>query len=299
VTLPALVWLVLATIWGSTWLFIKVGLQDLPPFWFAAMRFVVAAMPLVAWLLVRRGPLRHTAGDWRLMIITGLLTFTVNYALVFWGELHVSAGLAALIYTTFPMLGMLQAHWLLPSEPLTLRKAGGAALALLGVTVIFHDQIDLRGPMALVGSVAILVAATGTAYADVIIKQKGVHIDPVTMTAVQMVAGVIPLLGLAFAVEGNPLAIVWTRRAVTALLYLALVGSSLTFVLLYWLIQRMQVTRAMLIPLLSTVIAVTLDAIVLGERLPLRTFAGGVGVLAGLLIALRVPRPPAGFGRGR
>jgi drug/metabolite transporter (DMT)-like permease len=286
VTLPALVWLLLATIWGSTWLFIKVGLQDLPPFWFAAIRFVVASGPLVAWLALRRRPLRHPAADWRLMVVTGLLTFTLNYALVFWGELHVSAGLAALIYTTFPILGMLQAHWLLPNEPLTPRKAGGAMLALAGVAVIFHNQIDLRGPMALAGSVAILVAATGTAYADVLIKKRGVHIDPVTMTAVQMVAGVIPLLGLAVAVEGSPMAIVWTRRGVVALLYLAFAGSSVTFVLLYWLIQRMQVTRVMLIPLLSTIVAVGLDALVLGERLAWQTLAGGVGVLAGLVIAL-------------
>jgi drug/metabolite transporter (DMT)-like permease len=284
------VWLLLATIWGSTWLFIKVGLQDLPPFWFAAIRFVVASGPLVLWLAMRRRPLRHPPADWRLMVITGLLTFTLNYALVFWGELQVSAGLAALIYTTFPILGMLQAHWLLPSEPLTLRKAGGAVLALIGVAVIFHNQIDLRGPMALAGSAAILVAAGGTACADVLIKKRGVHIDPVTMTAVQMVAGLVPLLGLAFAVEGSPLTIVWTRRAVVALVYLALVGSSLTFVLLYWLIQRMQVTRAMLIPLMSTVVAVSLDAVLLGERLPWQTAVGGLGVLGGLVVALRAPR---------
>jgi drug/metabolite transporter (DMT)-like permease len=285
------VWLLLATIWGSTWLFIKVGLQDLPPFWFAAIRFVVASGPLLLWLAVRRRPLRHPPADWRLMVVTGLLTFTLNYALVFWGELHVSAGLAALIYTTFPILGMLQAHWLLPNEPLTLRKGGGAFLALLGVAVIFHNQIDLRGPMALVGSAAILVAAAGTAYADVLIKKHGVHIDPVTMTAVQMAVGVVPLLGLAVGIEGSPLSIAWTRRAVFALVYLAFVGSSLTFVLLYWLIQRMQVTRAMLIPLLSTVVAVGLDAVVLGERLPWQTLIGGVGVLAGLVIALRGPQP--------
>jgi drug/metabolite transporter (DMT)-like permease len=290
VTLPALLWLLLATIWGSTWLFIKVGLQDLPPFTFAAIRFVVASAPLVAWLAIRRRPLRYPAADWRLMVVTGLLTFTVNYALVFWGELHVSAGLAALIYTTFPILGMLQAHWLLHDEPLTARRLSGAVLALGSVAVIFHNQIDLRGPMALLGSAAILVAATGTAYADVLVKKSGVHIDPVTMTAVQMVAGVIPLLALGLVVEGSPFTLRWTTRAVVCLLYLALVGSSVTFVTLYWLIRRMQVTRVMLIPLLSTVIAVTLDAMILGERLHWRTLAGGLGVLAGLVIAVGGPR---------
>ena len=287
--LPALIWILLATIWGSTWLFIKVGLADLPPFWFAATRFVVALIPLTALLALRRRPLRHSAADWRLMVVTGLLVFAFNYSLVFWGEVHISAGLAALLYTTFPILGMLQAHWLLPSEPLTGRKLGGAVLAVVGVAVIFQSQIELRGPMALLGSLALVAAAAGTAYADVLIKGSGAHIDPLTMTAVQMVAGVIPMLGLAWAVEGSPLALQWSPRAVLALLYLALVGSSVTFVLLYWLIQRMQVTRTMLIPLMSTVIAVSLDAAILGERLHWRTLVGGLGILAGLVISLSRP----------
>jgi drug/metabolite transporter (DMT)-like permease len=296
VTVPALVWLLLATIWGSTWLMIKVGLADLPPVTFAAIRFVVAATPLWAFLALRRRPLRYSRADWRLMIVTGLLTFALNYTLVFWGESHISAGLAAILYTTFPMLGMLQAHWLLPAEPLTARKLGGAVVALAGVAVIFYNQVSLQGPWALAGSVALVVAATGTAYADVIIKGSGSHIEPVTMTAVQMAVSLPPMLTLALIVDGNPFALRWTARAVATLLYLALVGSSLTFVLLYWLIQRMQVTRTMLIPLLSTVIAVTLDAVILGERLHWRTLAGGAGVLAGLVVALSRParRRPRG-----
>jgi drug/metabolite transporter (DMT)-like permease len=284
-----MVWLLLATIWGSTWLFIKIGLADLPPLTFAALRFVVAAAPLVAWLAVRRRPLRYPAADWRLMIGTGLLIFTANYTLVFWGESHISAGLAAILYTTFPILGMLLAHWMLPDEPLTARKLGGSVFAVGGVVLIFYNQIALRGPLALAGSVAIVIAATGTAYADVVIKRRGVHIEPVTMTAVQMVAGLAPMLVLAAAVEGSPLALAWTPRAVVSLFYLALVGSSVTFVLLYWLIQRMQVTRTMLMPLLSTLIAVVLDGLVLGERPDWRAAVGGTAILGGLVIALWTP----------
>lgn len=285
-TLPAVVWLLLATIWGSTWLVIKVGLADLPPVSFAAIRFVVAAAPLCAWLALRRRPLTYSRADWRLMIVTGLLVFALNYTLVFWGESHISAGLAAILYTTFPILGMVMAHWLLPAEPLTARRVGGAVVAMAGVAVIFYNQVDLRGPWALIGSVALVAAATGTAFADILIKRSGSHIEPITMTAVQMVASLPPMLTLAVIVDGNPLALPWTPRAVGALLYLALVGSSLTFVLLYWLIQRMQVTRTMLMPLFSTVIAVVLDAVILGDRLHWRTLAGGAAVMAGLAVAL-------------
>ncbi|MDH4044448.1 MAG: DMT family transporter [Gemmatimonadota bacterium] len=292
-TLPVLVWLLLATIWGSTWLFIKVGLMDLPPFSFAAWRFVLASIPLLIWLVLRRPVRRYAAADWRLMIGTGLLTFALNYTLVFWGESHISAGLAAILYSTFPVLGMLMAHWMLPAEPLTMRKFGGALVAVGGVAVIFYDQIHLRGAWAVAGSAAVVIAATSSAYAGVLIKRQGTHIDPVVMTAVQMLASVGPMMILGLAVDGDPRAFAWTPRAVLSVVYLALLGSSLTFVLLYWLMQRIPVTRVMLIPLFSTLIAVALDAAVLGEQLHWRALVGAAGILGGLAAALAPhPEPP-------
>jgi len=279
--------MLLATVWGSTWLFIKIGLEDLPPFTFAALRFVVALMPLVLWMVVRRVRLPRSRADWWLMIVTGLLTFTMNYSLVFWGESHISSGLAAILYTTFPLQGLVLAHVLLPEEPMTLGKVAGVAIAAAGVVLIFYNQVELRGLLAFAGAGALVVAAFGTALADVLIKRQGVHIEPVTMTAVQMGVGVIPMLALGLLAEGNPLRFHWTGRAVFSLLYLAFVGSALTFVLLYWLIQRMQVTRTMLIPLWSTLIAVLLGAAVLGERLGWRVLAGAGGILVGLVVAVR------------
>lgn len=291
-SLRVVVWFLLATVWGSTWLFIKVGLEDLPPITFAGLRFVLASVPLVLWLWVRRVPLPRTRAEWRLMIVTGWLTFSLNYGLVFWGEQYISSGLAAILYTWFPIAGLLIAHGMLPSEPMTGRKVAGVLLAVVGVVLIFYNQAELRGGFALLGSAALLVAATGTALADVLIKKSGTHIDPVVMTAVQMVAGFVPMLALGIPLEGNPFDYAWTPRAVFALCYLALLGSSLTFVLLYWLIQRMEVTRTMLIPLFSTLVAVVLGIVVLGETLTPRLAAGGAGILLGLVVATRRAPPP-------
>jgi len=299
---PAVAWLLLGTIWGSTWLFIKVGLDSgLPPLGFAGLRFVVASIPLVLWLVIRRARLPRTWPEWRLMLVTGWLTFTVNYALVFWGESHISSGLAAILYTNFPVFGIVLAHFMLPEEPMTWRKTGGVALAVLGVVLIFWNQISVKGPLALAGSAAIVVASLGTAYADVVIKRSGTHIDPVVLTAVQMVGGWIPLVVLALIVDGNPLHYHWTPRGALSLFYLALLGSALAFVLLYWLIQRMQVTRTMLIPLLSTLFAVALGIVVLGEAFSVRVVIGGLGVLGGLVMAAGGRAPPRRkwSGRGR
>ena len=102
---PIIVWFVLCLIWGSTWLFIKLGLQDLPPFTFAGIRFVIASAMLLSLIAVRRAPLPRERRDWGLIAATGVLSFTVNYGLLFWGEQHVSSGLAALLQATIRSSG--------------------------------------------------------------------------------------------------------------------------------------------------------------------------------------------------
>ena len=105
-----IVWLILCGIWGSTWLFIKIGLNDLPPFSFAAIRFVIAAAILWAIVALRRYRLPRSKSDWLMLAGTGVLAFTVNYGLVFWGEQYISSGLAALLQATIPAFGLLFAH---------------------------------------------------------------------------------------------------------------------------------------------------------------------------------------------
>ena len=100
-----LVWLILCCIWGSTWLFIKIGLEDLPPLTFAGIRFVIASAILIVILFVRRLPFAELLTNWRLLAYTGVLSFTFNYGFIFWGEQHISSGLAALLQATIPAFG--------------------------------------------------------------------------------------------------------------------------------------------------------------------------------------------------
>src|SRR5438105_14959974 len=129
-------WLTLCAVWSSTWLAIKIGLRDLPPISFVAIRFLIAILVLTAVSAgrVRLVPLHRT--DYVVLAFTGILMFAVNYTLPFWGELYVSSGLAAVLQATIPIFGMIFAHWMLPDEPLRLQKLLGALLALAGVALI-------------------------------------------------------------------------------------------------------------------------------------------------------------------
>jgi len=283
-SLPFLVWLFLGSIWGSTWLFIKVGLRDLPPFTFAAIRFIIAVQPLFLLLYLKKPKPPKNRKEWLVVAVTGLLTFGVNYGLVFWGENHISSGLTAILYTTLPLFGLTLAHFMVASEPLSLPKLTGVLIAIAGVITIFSNQIALSDNMALWGTAAILAASLATAYAGILVKLHINHLDPLIITTGQMCFGVVPLIVLGLMIEGNPLVHAWNARAWFALLYLALVGSSLTFVLLYWLMQNMEVTKTQLMIFFSTLIAVLLGKLVFDEALNWRIGLGGFGILAGLLI---------------
>ena len=291
--LALLVWLALCVIWSSTWIFIKLGLQDLPPVFFVGLRFVIASAVLVLINVARRTPWPRAARDWRLIALTGFLTFTVNYGLLFWGEKQIASGLAAVLQATIPASGLVFAHLYLPGERLSAPKVLGVLLGLVGVGIIFSDEFHLAGPLALWGSAAVVVGAASTSYASVLVKARGSHLDPAMLAAGQMTCGWVPLVALGGLLEGNPLRFHWTGQAVFSLFYLALLGSALAFCMMYWLVRRVQITKIMLISLVTPVAAVLIGAWWLHERLTSHAFAGGVCVLLGLVLVIyrRAPRP--------
>ena len=283
-----IVWLILCGIWGSTWLFIKIGLADLPPITFAGIRFVIASLILTSLVLARRAPLPRTRRDWTLIAISGVLQFALNYGLVFWGEQHISSGLAAVLQSTFPAFGLVIAHFYLPHERMTTTRVVGVLMGVFGVAVIFSHQLSIAGRMALLGSVALVLSAFFGSYGNVLVKAFGGKIDPQVLAAGQMVFGFVPLLAIGIPTEGNPLNFHWTTRAVICLLYLVVVGSVVAFALYYWLVRNMDVTNTMLIALVTPVVAVVLGMVVLHEKLNWRLLAGGACIISGIaLIVLR------------
>jgi drug/metabolite transporter (DMT)-like permease len=286
-----LVWLVLCGIWGSTWLFIKLGLEDLPPLTFAGIRFVISCAIVFTIIRIRGIQLPRARADWFLLAVTGILSFGFNYGLVFWGEQHISSGLAALLQSTLPAFGLVFAHFHLPAERLSWTRIAGVVLGVCGVAVVFSNQLAIAGRQALAGCVALILSAACAAYSNVLVKAHAKNLNPAITTGGQMLFGLLLLLAVGIPLEGNPFRFHWTRMAVIALLYLAIVGSVIAFMLYYWLVQNMDVTKSMLIALVTPVVAVILGMIVLNEEFGWRTLAGGAMIISGIaLIVVRANR---------
>ena len=280
-------WLTLCAVWSSTWLAIKIGLRDLPPISFVAIRFLIAIVVLVAVSAGRTRLLPMRRNDYAMLAITGILMFAVNYTLLFWAELHVSSGLAAVLQATIPIFGMIFAHWMLPDEPLRLQKLGGALVALAGVTVICGRLLGFNGPLAFWGGVGVVFGAASAAFANVLVKARSIQLAPAMLAAWQMIFGIAPLLVLGFAVEGNPARFHWTAMSVFCLLYLAVIGSALTFLLLYWLLPRLKVAQLQSISLITPPGAVMFGWLLGGETFPVSSLLGAALVLAGVWMIFR------------
>jgi drug/metabolite transporter (DMT)-like permease len=280
-------WLTLCIVWSSTWLAIKVGLRDLPVFSFVAIRFVIAIAVLIAVSLGRTRLLPQTRADYFTLAITGVLMFALNYTLVFWGELYVSSGLAAVLQTTILIFGMLFAHWMLPDEPLRFQKLAGALLAIGGVALICGRLLDFGGVRAFWGGVGISIGGAAAAFSNVLLKKRAITLAPAMLAAWQMIFGTIPMLILGALIDGNPMRFHWTPMSIFCLLYLAIVGSSFTFLLLYWLLPRMTVTNLQTISLITPPGAVMLGWALGGEKFPLWSLVGAAVVLAGMWMIFR------------
>lgn len=277
-----IIWLILCLIWGTTWFFIKIGLEDLPPITFAAARFVLAVLILAVIIRLQKIPLPKSKREWKLLALTGVLQFSINYSLVFWSEQHISSGLAAVLQAMISVFGLALAWIHLPNEKITRLKITAVFLGIGGVAVIFIEQLQVDSWLAFAGCAAIVVGAYAAAHGSILVKAYGGNLHPATMVFTQMLFGIPPILIYSFAVEGNPLNLNWTRQAIFCVFYLTVFGTIAAFWLYYWLLSRIESTKAMMISLVTPLIAVVIGGIFLGERLPVQTFFGGILILASI-----------------
>jgi O-acetylserine/cysteine efflux transporter len=283
-----LIWLILCLIWGTTWIFIKVGLEDLPPIGFAAARFILSVIILAVIIKVQKLPLPKTSSEWKLIFFTGILQFSINYSTVFWSEQHISSGLAAVLQSMILIFGLILAWIFLPHERITKIKVFAVLLGIVGVGVIFIEQLQVNNLSAFLGCVAIVVGSYAAAQASILIKAKGSSLHPASLVFGQMICGLPAIIVYSLLKEGNPLNFHWTWRAIICVVYLSIFGTIAAFWLYYWLLSKIESTKAMMISLVTPLIAVIIGAVVLGERLPTQTFFGGILILASIgLIVFR------------
>ena len=277
-------------LWGSTWMVVKIGLEDLPPLRFAAMRMLLAFLMLSPFVL-RRGLRGVTSRQGAALVGLGTVQIGAVYALQFLAQQWIPSGLAAIMFATFAVWVQLGSRLALPGYRLSGAALGAVALGIGGVIVIQVPAVRgvHLGLHAGLGAGLVLLGAILCAAVNVVVRLRFSTVPPLLMTWGNLIGGVLVLgaLALAEAAGGGPAveAARFTPRAWAALLHLSLFGTVVTYVTFYWLLPRISMAAVGTLPLLDTAVAVVLGTLVMREALHWEVVAGGALVLASVALA--------------
>lgn len=269
------------SIWGTTWLAIKVSLAGFPAVTGAGVRFILAGLVLYASAFVLRVDVRRRTPPLHLLLVLALTMFGLNYALTYLAETRLASGLVAVLFGTMPFFVFGFARVML-GERAGLRTIAGALLAFAGVGIISLVGA-IRGELAYV--VAVLVAAATSGFANVYLKRYASAEPLATLPPAMLIAGAaLTVYGLRF--EHVDLHTAFAPTSLAALCYLAVCGSAIAFYLNHWLLQRIDSGVMGLSALMIPVIAVAVGALFGGEVFGPRDIAGGLLVLTGVWLSL-------------
>lgn len=280
----------LSTIWGSTYFVIRAGLEDLPPFTAAAVRFSVACalMAVLAHLLAgREGGGRPTR---TMSLVMGLFNFGATYGIVYWAETILPSGLVSVLWAVFPMMTAVCVHWFLPGERLRPRQWGGFLIGFCGVALLFSTDLANLGPRAVPAGLVLLLSPAVAALGNTYIKRHGAAVSSLLLNRNGMAIGALALATVAVLRERD-VAVEWTALAVGSVLYLAVIGTTLTFGLYYWVLRHAPAYRLSMTTYLTPVLALTVGAVLGGEPVGLHTIAGMALIIGGVgLVMIVRPR---------
>lgn len=274
-----------SALWSGNWLLIKIGLEGLPPFRFAGLRMLIACA-LLAPFVWRRRRSNVTAGEARSIALVGFLQIGVSYACVFTAEQWIDSGLTALLFCSFAIWVPLLAHFTLAGEPLTGRTAAAIALGLAGVAVIEGPAVARSGSLAVgrlaAGGLLVIVSAVVSAVSAILVKKRLARVPAtVNVWGQAVVASLFLFSASALFERASPSR--WTAGSVSALAYLAIVGT-FTFIGTQWLIPRVPAAVVGSFPIVNTLLALVWGALLGHERLTPRVAAGGALILSGVLL---------------
>lgn len=282
--------IVLALIWGSTWMAIRVLVTAVPPLRSASFRFLIASVVLLLLIRVKRLPW-PTGRGLHATILLSLSMIAVPSALTFWSEQRLSSGLTALIFGAMPLFTVMLTPWITRGS--NLRSVPSAAwqamiVGLGGLAFVLSGAISTSLWQAL-GALGVLLAVLLYAGSSVYAKASLASVHPFVSTAIQFFMGGI-WLGLASIAAERARPSAWTTQSLIALLFLSVFSSALSFTLYYWLLQRIEPYQLTSLQLVVPLIAVMEGALFMREMVPWTMLLGAVLVLGSIVFVMRAKR---------
>ncbi len=278
-------------VWGSTFLAIRVGVREVPPFLLAAMRFLIAGLVLYGWMNAR-GERSPTRRQWLSASLLAFLIFVLDYGLLFWAEQRVPSGIAAVMMATIPVFMALSEIIFLRTQRLTARLAFALLVGVGGVAVLMSHSLNLGGsPIDRTGAMALIIAAVSWSTASVLTRKLPLPPSKVMSSGAQMLIGGV-LLALAAGALGEFRRFHLQAVSVGAwlsLLYLIVAGSIVGFTAYVWLIHHESPTKVGTYAYVNPLVAVLVGYFLGGEALGVRTVLGTLLILISVVVITTTP----------
>lgn len=284
-------------VWGSTFLAIRIGVEEVPPFLLAGMRFLAAGLALFLYCMARRER-PPTPRQWASAALLALLIFVGDYGLIFWAEQRVPSGIAAVMMATIPVFIALAEIVFLRTQRMTKRLALSLLIGIAGVVVLVSRSVSVGGaPIDSAGAIALIIAAVSWSIAAPLNRKLPLPESKVLSSGTQMLTGGV-LLGITSAALGEFRGFHFasvSRSAWLALAYLIVAGSIVAFTAYVWLLHHESPTKVGTYAYVNPVVAVIVGYFLGGEPLGARTVLGTLLVLVSVVVITTGPagRPTA------
>ncbi len=279
-------------VWGSTYLAIRVGVREVPPFLLASLRFTVAGLLLYGWMRARGTP-SPSFREWAAACLMGALIFLLDYGCLFWAEQRVPSGIAAVVLATIPVFITLLEIIFLRTQRLTVRLGLALVVGICGVAVLMSNSVSLgEVPINRAGALALVFASFTWSVATILSQKLPLPASKPMSAAAQMLTGGVQLLALAavshelggFRMQN----VSWS--AWFALVYLITAGSIVGFTAYIWLLHYESPTKVGTYAYVNPLVAVALGYLLGGEVVGSRTLLGTLLVLVSVIAITTTPK---------
>ncbi len=280
--------LLLSTLWGASYSFIRIGVATIPPLTFIAVRTLIAGAVLAVIIRGRGLAWPSDRSTWRKFLVQACLNSVIPFTLIAWAEQVTDAGLATILNSTSPIFAFLLTACVTRHEPVTTRKLLGVAAGLLGTCLIVGAQALLGLGDALLAQLAI-VAATICYAGAAIMGRSFKGLDPMLPAAGSLLSGAALLVPVALVID-RPWTLTPSAASLAALLALAIMSTALAMVIYFRLVQTLGSLAATAQSYLRVPIGIGIGVALLGEHLSPTAWSGLVCVVAGVIAMVLPPR---------
>jgi drug/metabolite transporter (DMT)-like permease len=279
-----LVFIALGFFWGSSYLFIKIGVDaGLQPFTLIMFRLLIGFVLLATVVAIAREPLPREPRMYGHLAVMGAINIAIPFSLITFAEQAVDSSLASVINSAVPLFVIVIAALFLKGETITVARIAGLAVGFVGVALLVGFDVADLGSANAIGELALIGSTFAYAVGNVYAKRNVHGLRPMIPAVFQVFFGLIITTILAFAFE-RPLAVAWTFETVAVVVWLGLLGSGLAYLAYFRILQRWGATRTSMVAYLLPIYGIALGALVLREPISWTTLLGTALVIGGIAL---------------